>query len=322
MIVLLMFLMSSFIEVGNYYFDYVHSVETESTWKNFTDTAKVQFPRVLQNDGKPQKLDEVIKRGDIAKVQLGYDNVLHEVINGYVGNVKPTIPVEIGLEDKMFALKVRSVEPKEFKNVSLSEVLKYIGLQPNEYKMLGETTIDKFTIEPDLKNCAQVLERWKRETGQPAFYRNGILVIGKPYDPETANTEIFAFGYNIIEHDLEYRKRDEVRLRIKAISNQKDGKKMEVIIGDPDGEERTLNFYNIGEKQLKIQAEIEMERLKYDGWRGKFTAFGEPFVQHGDIANLIDTDNGEKDGSFYIDSVKRSYDSGGYRQVIELGVKA
>lgn len=315
-----MFVMQSYIELGRFKFEHVASVESVSTWQQFTDTASVKFARSYRKETKPVRLDEQIKRGDTALVKLGYDNRLNTVLEGYIVGVKPNIPVEALLEDKMYELKTKAVQPKQFKNAALTDVLAHIGI--DKYKLLGETTIGKFSIEPDLKNAAQVLERWKRETGQPAFYRNGILVIGKPYDPETATKHRLVFGRNIISHDLEYRKASEVFLKVTAISNNIDGTKTEVVIGDEQGEQRTLNAFNMTEKELRAFAENEISRLKYDGWRGKATIFGEPFIQHGDIVELVDEDNGEKNGNYYIDVVKRNFDTSGYKQEITIGSKA
>ena len=59
----------------------------------------------------------------------------------------------------------------------------------------------------------------------------------------------------------------------------------------------------------------------YNGFYGKFTTFGEPFVRHGDRINIIDKKNPEKNGVYFAKSVEYPFGWGGYFQEIELGAR-
>jgi hypothetical protein len=299
---------------SGFQWDFVTETETTSTWKQFTDTTIVKMPRKVLHVLKAGKLELAAKRGDTIVIKHGYNGELKEVFNGYISFVKPTVPVELMGEDEMFMLKQRSVTPASFptvnvsdpelteSSVSVADILKHIGI--TNYSLLGDISfLGSFEIGADIKNAAQVLEKLKTTLSMPSFFREGVLVIGKQYDPARAKKVQFEFGWNIISHSLEYRRKDEIKLKVKATSHLTDGSKLEVTVGDSDGEERTLNFYNLTTEELKAAATNEMEQLKYDGYRGKFTAFGEPFVRHGDIVELSDPEEQEKDGKYFVDKV-------------------
>ena len=70
-------------------------------------------------------------------------------------------------------------------------------------------------------------------------------------------------------------------LKVKAISILKDNKKLEVEVGDTEGELRTLHFYKVtSEAKLKELAKAKMSTLKYTGFKGIlhdfFRASGKP----------------------------------------------
>jgi len=72
---------------------------------------------------------------------------------------------------------------------------------------------------------------------------------------------------------------------------------------------------------LKQYAEADMQKFKYTGFRGAFTAFGAPSVAHGQIVDLQDADFADRNGSFYIDGVRKTFGQEGYRQEITIGAK-
>jgi hypothetical protein len=172
-------------------------------------------------------------------------------------------------------------------------------------------------------SVAQLLDQIKSDYGLRAFVRNGKVVVGKQYDPENYTVHIAELENNVLSDDLEYMVKDELKIKVRAISNLSSGKKIEVELGDKDGEERTLNFYNIAsESELQKIAQKEMERLIYDGYRGSLTFFGEPFVQHGDVIEIRDPKESDKTGRYWVDGVNYSFGVGGYRQTVKLGARA
>lgn len=313
-----MFILQSHITIGSYLFDFVHEVEVESTWQNQTATARIKLPAALRID--KNKLKETFPKGTKVEIKLGYKDRLNTVFTGYVSRIRATVPVEIECEDEMWQLKqiqVNSNAKNESMQVYLSRVL---NMSVNCF----DVQLPKF-IAHNITG-SQLLNQIKSDFGFPSFFRNGQLVVGIQYADSGYKTHTVTFdnarNSNVANNSLEYASKDDVKVKVTAISNLPDGKKHEVELGDPDGESRTLNFYNVSEKDLKAIAEKEMTRMQYDGWRGDLTLFGEPFVQHGDVLELTNDQESDKTGTYWVDGVTYRFGVSGFRQVIKLGPKA
>ncbi len=302
------------ISIGNYIFDFVHSGEVQSSWKTLTDTAVLKFPANLKIN--KNELSSQIKKGDRVIIKTGYEGRLNTIFTGYVTGVKPTVPVAIMCEDEMWKLKQFTITDSSKKQQLVTLLSKHFGayeIDALDVK-LGDYLIENVS-------GAKLLDGLRKDFGLYAFFRNGVLVVGKPYEGSNAKEVRFRFGDNIAKNDLEYKHQDDVKIKVKAISNNSDGTKTEVELGDTEGESRTLNFYNVAEAELKNVAEREMLRYNFDGWRGRFTAFGEPFVQHGDVAILEDIEDSDKTGGYYVDAVNYTFGVDGNRQVIDPAMK-
>jgi hypothetical protein len=308
------------INLGAYYIDFAHSVKIASTWKNLTDTAIIEMPRNITNS-KGTPIYDCISRGDAVKIQLGYNNNLVERFTGYIDGVKPNNPVQIFCQDEMWKWKQVPVAPKTFTNGTLDQILQYAGF--NNYELLGNVSFQgNFIIDRTVISAAGVLERL-RKLFCPSFFRNGKLYVGKPYNTGLSNTINFAFNYNIISHNLEYKFADEVKILVRFESKKLSGKTEIVTVGDNTGETHTITDFNVPKSEMLRRANEYLQQLKFDGWHGKFKTFGEPIVQHGDIINLIDPINNEKSGKYYAERVEVLSDTKeAYKQEITIGLKA
>lgn len=310
-----MFKLTCDIAIGKLRFDYVHQLTVQTGWEKQTSTATIQLPAALKVNRN--KLRSLLAPGDPVHIQTGYDGRLNNIFNGYITGLSPRTPLEITCEDEMWKLK-QSTITDSLKNAHLQDLLNkhFKGYSTNVLNtQLGNYHIDKCSR-------AKVLEKIKEQFGLYGFFRKGVLVIGKPYDPQTAQRVKFRFQYNIISDELEYKRKEDVRLQVTAISNQPNGHRIEVKLGDTDGEQRTLNYYNLPKAELQKAAEREIDRLRYDGYRGSFTAFGEPFVMQGDIVELMHPEESDKAGAYWVDAVDYAFGVSGYRQTIKLGPKA
>jgi hypothetical protein len=168
---------------------------------------------------------------------------------------------------------------------------------------------------------AEELAELQRTYGLMAYFRNmdgePTLYVGFTYPFDGRKKESFVHGKNIISNDLEYRRKEDIKLKIKAISIQPDNKRIEVEVGDKGGEVRTVYKYNVKKADLKVFATSELERFKYSGYQGGFETFGEPAVNKTDIAH-VEGEDGNK-GDFLIKKVEIKFSTGGYRQKIDLG---
>jgi hypothetical protein len=314
------------VTIGKLIFDFVNSVEINSSWKDLTSTAVIKLPRkvyTIKND----RLDSLIKRGDKVKIELGYDDILIDEFAGYVTSVKPTYPIEITCDDEMFLYKKQGVNPKNFpSNSTIKDVFDYLGIPESKYETVGDSASNislggSFAITNDEGTAAKVFEKLEKASAILNIYiRNGKLMVGKQYDPKKRGVDhFFVIGKNIVTTNLSFRKKEEILLDVTAISKNANSKQITVHAGDHEGDKRTLTYNDLTQAELQKQADADVDKLKYTGYTGDFTAFGIPSVQHGDIVKLIDLENKEREGTLYIDVVQKTFGTGGYRQKITLG---
>lgn len=302
------------IEMGIVEATFCHQVEVVSSWQMLTDTCTIQMPRkVARTQGRT--LNELVKAGDQVRVMAGYSQQLDLIFEGSIRQVNPTIPFVVECEDPMMQLKRGSIT-KSWASVSLQQLTDHIA--PGIPNRVLDADLGKFQVERITP--ARILDELKGR-GLFTFFRNSKLQVGRQYDPETATRHRFSFHHNIVEDEssLEWVEAENLFLKVKAISIGTDNRKTVVEVGDPDGDERTMHFFNLSDKELKAAAERELERMKYDGYRGSFKTFGQPTVHHGDIVELIDPTYPEREGSFWVDKVVRTYGMDGYWQEITLG---
>lgn len=316
----------TYMELGDYAFDYVADVKITSSWKNLTDTATISLPKMVVHrptGQSPKKAVDLIKRGDKALVKFGYNDTLSQRFSGYVVGVKPGMPMEFTLEDEMFQYKSMPVTPVVFKDgSSVEDVLKHLGFKPNQYDLLGDIRIiGAMVFREDVTNVAMGLKKLKDTISLPIFYRNGKINVGDPYKAKSPKIHYLALGHNVVEHKLEWKDRDEVKIKVQAVSMKRDGSQLKVEVGDTSGEVHTLHFPDMAEADLRAIAEAHVEKLKWTGWRGSLTTFAEPSIEHGDIVNLSDYDS-EIEGKYFIDEVVSTSGTGGIRQELKLGAKA
>lgn len=181
---------------------------------------------------------------------------------------------------------------------------------------------------------------------------------------EKENHNIY-FQRNIIDDDLNYNREDDIRIRLVAfgftrqelveenIDKTKKRKKYRIqeIVGDPDGETRTIYFYPPSSDQqtnaifgewtdakistekslvdtntilyrsgkLRGLAEAMLPKLKKTNASGSITTFGLPELHPGDYIKLNDKIFTERDGNvFIIKSVITNFGTNGFKRKIEL----
>ncbi|MGQ0737667.1 MAG: hypothetical protein ACT4OJ_01280 [Bacteroidota bacterium] len=317
-----MFRVDTNITIGEYEFAYCVDVEIDNSRDSLTDTCKITLPRKFEWNMKNIALgdDPILKRKDKVIVKAGYDGLLLTEFIGYVKDIKSGVPVTIECEDSMFLLKQSGAEvTKSYRSVTLHQLLTDILPAGIEFKapgiVLGPYRISKVTP-------AKVLEDLKSRFNIYSYFRlideKPVLYSGLAYWSEKRVMEDFQFGYNIIDHsDLVYKREEDVRLRVKAIGIMPDNTRKEIEVGDRDGETRTVHYYNVDLKTLKLRADQDLARFKYTGYYGSFLTFGVPSVQKGDIANLTGNQY-NPDGRYLVKRViKQIGVTRGFKQTIE-----
>lgn len=317
-----MYVLTAEITIAKYKFTQIVNVEIESTTRLLSDTATIELPlsAVLENTQR-LSLEKEIKRGDEVLIKLGYDNNLNTEFEGYVTSLKADKTLKISCEDKMFCLR-KPIANKGFKNTTLKYVLGYLSttFKFNLNGKVPEINLDAFII----KNLTglQVLEKLKKDYGLTIFFdENKELYAGLAYVYK-GNTVKYDLSLNVVKSNLSFKKADDLKFKIKAISILKNNERIEVETGDTEGDLRTLYFKGISSKvELEKLANEEIQKYKYDGYEGKLTAFGLPFTKVGSDAKIVDENYPGREGTYYVESVKTTFGQSGFRRNIELGIK-
>lgn len=315
-----MFRLSSEIKIGAYRLAGVVSIEIESSWETLTDTAKITLPAYVYQQGGFVNLAEsrLVKKGDKVAIRLGYDDELRNEFEGYVSAIQAGSPLTIECQDAAWLLK-KQPQNTSFANVSLGDLLKKIC--PAEIVVVAsDVSLGQFRVSN--ATPAQVIDEIKKSYGFSAYMRGATLYAGLAYT-EQSQTHVFKFGVNIIEErsELFFKNEDDVSIQVKAVSIMPDKTKLEIKFGAPDGELRTLHFYNLDKVSLEKIAKAEAEKLRYNGYVGDFETFGAPAVKHGDIVNIRD-DKQNRGGFYLVKKVLKTFGADGYRQRIYIDREA
>lgn len=307
----------------------VEEISIESDINTLTDTCTISLPKKIAWQGFNGS-DSPLKRGDEISVDMGYLNesgLVHEFA-GYIKSVSTNNPMKIVCEDEMWIFKQSPIKKEVFRSVKLKALIEAMVAQAIIPQ--GHTIEIECPIDVNLGNyritrntIAQELEELKKVYGFYAYFRriNGMNKLYAGWGYPTADREVhrFEFGKNIISESLEYIDAQDVKLKVKATSVLKSNKRIHVEVGDKNGELREVYAYDMSEEDLTKFANAELERFKITGLRGSFTAFGSPSVKATDIVR-IKTQNGTT-GSYLITKLTKTYNTGGYRQKIDLGVR-
>lgn len=311
-------------------FDALSSCTIVEDTGSLTDTCVIELPKKISWQCGETGSRPPIKRGDRITVKLGYtppgippqDSDLKLRFAGFVRRVDAKAPVKIECEDEMFLFKLIPAKQKGFANTTLKGLINFLlegtGIQ---YKLIDDN-IDLGPYRITRPTIAQELNELKRERGLKAYFRRhlndeSVLYVGYDYSFDWKNKESFIHSKNIITEELEYRRAEDIKLKVKATSVDRKNKRIELEMGDKDGEEIQVFAYNISYDALKVFAEKALDRYKYTGYQGSIETFGEPVVHKCDAVHIeISDGNG---GDYLIKKVEVNFGTNGYRQKIELG---
>jgi hypothetical protein len=283
------------------------------------------------------------------------------IFTGYISKVKNKMPIELDCEDNMYLLKQKFIDKKSYANAELTQVLTDILQDTGFTFTTGGATMSLGNFRVENQTIAEVLEYLRKTFHIESFFRGDVLHAAPfVYYPDTNNNppHLMQFQKNIISDEMQYTRADDVKIGVKAYSISKaelttqtfDGRmknkatRLEVFATKDNtgkvifqnltgglktgidegsfGNVVTL-FYADGNtlEGLKKFAAARLNRLYYEGFRGTFTTFGLPFVQHGDQIQFTDYVLPERNGIYFVKSVVRTYGMSGYRQKIEIDLR-
>lgn len=289
----------------------------------------ITIPNKLRN--KNQKITDFIDVNDPVTIELGYSPDLDLKFTGYVSKIEPDSPAIIHCENEAFVWKQKSIGPFTGRNLKLSELMagiKYTGLLSlGTDPIVGDWIVDKnntvLNVLEELRNKFGILSYWRKDK---------TLYIAENFGTG-GDDKKFSFQQNIIKSSLDFiTNAGDIQPVSYGVSIQKDNKKIELYAYYLDGEIvvtktqpagilNTMNIPYISEAALEKLIVQRLPRLRTDGIKGSFLAFGEPVVVHGDNAVLIDNKFPERNGTWKIKNVETNFGVSGYRQNIELDQK-
>ena len=309
-------------------FDAFHSVECEHDIFKINQPAKFSIPTSARLVYKDKKVGESVQtatqfsRGDKISIWLAYNNDFKLELEGFIYRINYKTPLEIECEGYEFQLR-RPCETKTWAKTTMLEVLNYI-IKGTDIVLSDNIPAINFTkyIIPANITCLEALQVLKEKYGVAVFFMGKTLYAGLAYVIDNGTVK-YKLGYNTINaDDLKYRNADDVSLKIKAVWIKPDNTKVEAEVGDKEGSQRTLFFYNVSSlSELKKLATEEIKKYKYSGYEGKITTFLQPFATVGMKGKLSDTKYQERDGTYYITKTTVKADKGGGRRTVEFTVK-
>lgn len=320
-----MFVLEAQVQIGSFSFKSVNDVMIIKSVNELADTCVIKLPThfKVKQGNKTQYTEQAINPGDPVKVTLGYEDIYSGVeFTGYVRKVKSSIPLEIECEDAMYLLRRKNIT-KAWESTNLKEVLQEVvkGTGVTLSNEIPNVNLAKWIIRN--ANGTQVLEKLKSEFSLSIFIQDdGKLYAGLGQLTNLGETAVYDLNYNLVSNDLEYRSKEERKIKIKYVYIDEENKKTAYEFGDPDGELRTYHTSVVSDAgKLKEMAQAEIDKLKYDGFDGSVTSFLVPFATRGMEARLIDKELKNIDEKYFIKEVETTMGTGGSRRKISIGTR-
>lgn len=295
----------------------INAASVTSSWELQTDTAEIILPRNIVNYDK-NKINDIFRVGDEVIISLGANQDINQEFSGYITSpISANIPIKIKCQDEMWKLKQLPVNVS-MKATTIPKLLNKIcpGYSIDALEVeLGTVRFSKTTV-------SEVLQSLKDDFGLYSYFDNGTLVVGKIYQDNTNEIDIH-IEQQVLKNDLEYQNKEDVKVKLRAVSVSSKGEKTEVSIGEDGGTEIQLSYYDVSsEAELRKLAEVDLEKYNQAGFKGSIEVVGNVEVKHGDKVNLTSSIYPERNGKYYIDEVKTIFsDTPKFRKVLKIGRK-
>jgi hypothetical protein len=323
--------MTNNITINDIRYKGVNSVSIEKSIHNIVGKATIKLPTsaVLQAKNEQTVIEtaEQISRGDKVVIKLGYDDNNKKEFEGYVKNILHKTPLVVECVDYIYELQEKNIK-KTYSDTKLLTVLQDIVADTNITldDDIPDLSINRLILATDKGESvprAKALTKIKDQLGIAVYFRGSVLYAGLLYGKDAGDVN-YSLGYNTKDagDDLKYKSAEEVKIKLKAINISDDGTKTEVEVGDSDGSLRTVYYTDITtEAELRTLAENEIDNYRYDGYEGKYKAFLQPYCEPAMSAEIEDIRFPDREGTYYVDSVKVEYGQSGGSRTIEISKK-
>ena len=318
-----MFILEGKVEIGDFTFNAVNDIEITKSVEEMGDTAVIKLPtrfKVKQN-GEQKFTENAIKVGDPVTITLGYEGKYSGVeFTGYVKKISPKVPLEIHCEDAIWLLRRKNIT-KTWAKTTMKEILQEV-VKDTPVKLSDSipfVMLDKWIIKN--ANGTQVLESLKKDLLMSVFITDdGKLYCGLEQLTNIGQTVVYDLNYNLVENSLEFKSKEDRKIKIKYTYIDAKNKRQSIEVGDPDGEQREYHTSVISDmKKLEEMARAEIKKLKYDGFDGDVTGFLIPYATRGMKAKFIDSEHPNREGNYFIKKVVTTFGTGGARRKVTIG---
>ncbi|MBS2100711.1 hypothetical protein [Carboxylicivirga linearis] len=313
------------ITVGNVVFNNVNQVEITESVKELGDKATVVLPRNYRKLAGKGVL-EYIKASDPVTIELGFDGDYFHEFSGFLGEIESSAPLILHVDDSFYPLK-RNNFTKAWESITLRHLLEYIA--PDYTIVCPDVNLGTFQISG--ASSYRVLRELQQQYGFYSYIKGTTLHCQFAYDVRgTGNTFTYTLNdsnqlrMNVKKNNLKYHRAEDVKVRIKAISNQRNGKKLKYEVGDESNEAslRTLNFGPLSIDELKEIANKWYNKLSFDGYSGSIIGFAYPRTHAGDTLKIVDDQEPEREGKYLVEKTIIRYGlSSGYERENTLSFK-
>ena len=328
------------ITIGGKSIGRVNNVIIKRSAMAIIDTCNIKLPTqvMLKANGVITKglTAKEINEGDEVVIKLWYNDRQRDIeFHGFVKYKNYSQPVEIECEDFCYLLRKVNVK-KTYKNSTIQEIIKDLlseieptksGITLKLHPESDNIDIINFVAATKIGDAItglQLIQLIKDKYGLAIYFNNnGELYIGLMYKQNLGDIT-YKMGLNVIrrECNLNFRKKEDIKLKIKAVHIDSSGNRTEVSVGDGGGLERTVILYDVADKtKLQEIAKNSLDKYKYDGYQGTIKTFLEPQCFPANTAVLSDSKYPDRDGDYYIEEVTTEFGVKGARRTIQIGPK-
>lgn len=315
-----MYTMSYSIRVGDYELGMLDKVEIHRSVELLADTATITLPESEYNHRL--EVEQALHRGDKISISLGYEEVgLALEFEGYLQRISTDkSSITLYAEDELYSFR-RAVPNKVFRSVRLKALLEELCQAIGggyEVRCSYEWTYDKYTWHN--ATAYDVLKKVQEECGADIYLEGKTLHIHPPAEV-IGKQRLYNFALNIEESNLSYKRAEDKKLQVVVKALLPDGKVRELELGISGGDKLELKCPTSDLESMQRRGEAELLRRSFDGYDGTITTWLVPECKPSDTAVLIDSDYPEKNGAYFVRSVKTTFSREGGKREITLGFR-
>lgn len=323
-----MFIMTVNIKVGPFKAFKPTAVSWKRSVDNYSDSSLIKLPAmcVMKSNGDTyQKLDTGLqfKEGMPVDVECGYLNKSFRRFKGFIRRINYTVPCEIECEGYSYQLRQKLNINKVYRSgVKMKTILTDLieGTDIKLSPLIPDVTIEQAVVFQNASGV-QVLDWFKEKMLQSVYFNFDVLYVGLR-ETEIKGEAKFRLGWNVIkDNELKFndnKEHSDVQIKLQQRGTD----------GEFTREVYESKFTSTLVKRIQVRltpdylakmAKDVKTALLSNGYEGRITAFGVPYVEPGMTVSLDDPRFNMRKGKNFVESVDGDFSTGGVRQSIKLG---